>query len=37
MTPSHTAPVLYLEDNRYDPARLVENEDWEEQKYICFA
>ena len=27
----HTAPVLYLEDNRYDPARLVENEDWEEQ------
>lgn len=20
----HTAPVLYLEDNRYDPARLVE-------------
>ena len=30
MTP-HTAPVLYLEDNRYDPARLVENEDWEEQ------
>jgi len=29
--PPHTAPVLYLEDNRYDPARLVENEDWEEQ------
>ncbi|MDS7929757.1 RNA polymerase sigma factor RpoH [Acinetobacter sp. V102_4] len=28
---SHTAPALYLEDNRYDPARLVENEDWEEQ------
>lgn len=27
----HTAPALYLEDNRYDPARLVENEDWEEQ------
>ncbi|HDV0648166.1 TPA: RNA polymerase sigma factor RpoH [Acinetobacter baumannii] len=27
----HTAPVLYLEDNRNDPARLVENEDWEEQ------
>ncbi|WP_273776849.1 RNA polymerase sigma factor RpoH [Acinetobacter sp. GSS19] len=27
----HVAPVLYLEDNRYDPARLVENEDWEEQ------
>ena len=26
----HTAPALYLEDNRYDPARLVENEDWEE-------
>ena len=27
----HTAPALYLEDNSYDPARLVENEDWEEQ------
>ena len=27
----HTAPALYLEDNRYEPARLVENEDWEEQ------
>ncbi len=27
----HKAPALYLEDNRYDPARLVENEDWEEQ------
>ncbi|EOQ64983.1 alternative sigma factor RpoH [Acinetobacter calcoaceticus ANC 3811] len=27
----HTAPALFLEDNRYDPARLVENEDWEEQ------
>ncbi len=27
----HTAPALYLEVNRYDPARLVENEDWEEQ------
>ncbi len=27
----HTAPALYLEDSRYDPARLVENEDWEEQ------
>ncbi|MFH3627100.1 RNA polymerase sigma factor RpoH [Acinetobacter nosocomialis] len=27
----HTAPALYLEDNRYDPARLAENEDWEEQ------
>ncbi|ESK40160.1 RNA polymerase sigma factor RpoH [Acinetobacter nectaris] len=25
------SPSLYLEDNRYDPARLVENEDWEEQ------
>ncbi|WP_269914725.1 RNA polymerase sigma factor RpoH [Acinetobacter sp. HY1485] len=25
------APALYLEDNRYDPARLVEDEDWEEQ------
>jgi len=28
---SHVAPVLYLEDSRYDPARLVEDEDWEEQ------
>ncbi len=28
---SHVAPALYLEDNRYDPARLAENEDWEEQ------
>ena len=27
----YTAPALYLEDNRYDPARLVEEEDWEEQ------
>ena len=27
----HTAPALYLEDNRYAPARSVENEDWEEQ------
>ena len=24
-------PALYLEDNRYDPARLVEEEDWEDQ------
>ncbi|HCM32185.1 MAG TPA: RNA polymerase sigma factor RpoH [Acinetobacter radioresistens] len=30
-TSSHVAPVLYLEDSRYDPARLVEDEDWEEQ------
>ncbi|TCM67755.1 RNA polymerase RpoH-like sigma 32 subunit [Acinetobacter calcoaceticus] len=29
--PVHVAPALYLEDNRYDPARLVENEDYEEQ------
>ena len=28
---SHVAPALYLEDNRYDPARLIENEDYEEQ------
>jgi len=28
---NHVAPVLYLEDSRYDPARLVEDEDWEEQ------
>ena len=28
---SHTAPALYLEDNRYDPARLIEEEDYEEQ------
>ena len=27
----YTAPALYLEDNRYDPARLVEEEDWESQ------
>ncbi len=27
----HVAPALYLEDNRYDPARLVEEEDYEEQ------
>ncbi|WHR57813.1 RNA polymerase sigma factor RpoH [Acinetobacter haemolyticus] len=27
----HTAPALYLEDNRYDPARLAEEEDYEEQ------
>ena len=28
---THVAPALYLEDNRYDPARLVENEDYEQQ------
>ena len=28
---SYVAPALYLEDNRYDPARLIENEDYEEQ------
>ncbi|WP_122898701.1 RNA polymerase sigma factor RpoH [Acinetobacter sp. B51(2017)] len=28
---THVAPALYLEDNRYDPARLVEDEDYEEQ------
>lgn len=28
---THVAPALYLEDNRYDPANLVENEDYEEQ------
>lgn len=28
---THIAPALYLEDNRYDPARLVEEEDYEEQ------
>ncbi|AOA58489.1 RNA polymerase sigma factor RpoH [Acinetobacter larvae] len=27
----HVAPALYLEDNRYDPARLIESEDYEEQ------
>ena len=27
----HTAPALYLEDNCYDPARLIEEEDYEEQ------
>lgn len=28
---THVAPALYLEDKRYDPARLVEEEDYEEQ------
>ncbi|MEG0030444.1 RNA polymerase sigma factor RpoH [Acinetobacter sp.] len=28
---AHVAPALYLEDNRYDPARLAEEEDYEEQ------
>ena len=28
---TYVAPALYLEDNRYDPARLVENENYEEQ------
>lgn len=28
---SYVAPALYLEDNRYDPARLAEEEDYEEQ------
>ena len=28
---THVAPALYLEDSRYDPARLIENEDYEEQ------
>jgi len=28
---THVAPALYLEDNRYDPPRLIENEDYEEQ------
>ncbi|CAG68181.1 MULTISPECIES: RNA polymerase sigma factor RpoH [Acinetobacter] len=28
---THVAPALYLEDNRYDPARLAENDDYEEQ------
>ena len=28
---TYVEPALYLEDNRYDPARLVENEDYEEQ------
>lgn len=27
----YTAPALYLEDNRYDPARLIEEQDWEQQ------
>jgi RNA polymerase sigma-32 factor len=31
MKVQHVAPALYLEDNRYDPARLVEEEDYEEQ------
>lgn len=28
---NHVAPALYLEDNRYDPARLIEEEDYESQ------
>ena len=28
---TYVAPALYLEDNRYDPARLAEEEDYEEQ------
>ncbi|RKG38288.1 RNA polymerase sigma factor RpoH [Acinetobacter rongchengensis] len=28
---THVAPALYLEDNRYDPARLIEEEDYENQ------
>ncbi|WP_407303789.1 RNA polymerase sigma factor RpoH [Acinetobacter sp.] len=28
---THVAPALYLEDNRYDPARLAEEEDYEQQ------
>ena len=28
---SYVAPALYLEDNRYDPARLIEEEDYESQ------
>ncbi|MBF7687569.1 RNA polymerase sigma factor RpoH [Acinetobacter rathckeae] len=27
----YVSPSLYLEDNRYDPARLAEDEDWEEE------
>src|SRR5690606_28112656 len=27
----YVAPALYLEDNRYDPAPLIENEDYEQQ------
>ncbi|GAB3044130.1 RNA polymerase sigma factor RpoH [Acinetobacter apis] len=27
----YVSPSLYLEDNRYDPARVVEEEDWEAQ------
>ena len=28
---THVAPALYLEDHRYDPARLAEEEDYEQQ------
>ena len=28
---TYVSPALYLEDNRYDPARLVEEEDYEQQ------
>lgn len=29
---SYVAPANYLEDNRYDPARLLESENWEENE-----
>ena len=34
---THVAPALYLEDNRYDPARLVEEEDYEDQSTAALA
>ena len=32
---TYVAPALYLEDNRYDPANLVENEDYEAQSRLA--
>ena len=29
----HVAPVSYLQDHRYDPGRLSEQDDWDEQRY----
>jgi len=34
---THVAPALYLEDNRYDPARLVEDEALRGTKHLCPA
>lgn len=33
----HLAPEQYLEDRRYDPARLIESKDWSDQREIKLA